>query len=124
MDVIFGGNKFPIGVSETRMPEGIAEHANFNPSLETSPPREEEQEPDAIDQQDKPYYMGYKGENEVLKPGETYGSGNLEVVRPEKKLDMQEGLSAIPEAIEVKHAQKAARRKEHIIHDQSKKTSG
>ena len=45
VDVIFGGNKFPIGVSETKMPEGIEEHAHFNPSLETSPPQITDDEP-------------------------------------------------------------------------------
>jgi hypothetical protein len=43
VDVIFGGNKFPIGVSETKIPEGIEEHASFNPSLETSMPSVKEE---------------------------------------------------------------------------------
>ena len=41
VDVIFGGNKFPIGVSETKVPEGIAEIAHLDtanpvPGIETS----------------------------------------------------------------------------------------
>ena len=41
VDVIFGGNKFPIGVSETKVPEGIAEIARLDtanpfPGIETS----------------------------------------------------------------------------------------
>jgi len=41
VDVIFGGNKFPIGVSETKVPEGISEIAHLDtnnpvPGIETS----------------------------------------------------------------------------------------
>ena len=125
VDVIFGGNKFPIGVSETKMPEGIEEHANFNPSLETSPPRppEEEEEEEAEDQEN-PFDVGYEGDDRVLKPGATYGTGKFEVVRPEKELNMQEGLSAIPEALEIDPAAKAARLMEKLIHDQIEESSG
>ena len=48
VDVVFGGNKFPIGVSETNIPEGIEEHAHFNPSLETTPPQMSEEEPTEV----------------------------------------------------------------------------
>ena len=71
VDVIFGGNKFPIGVSETKVPEGIEEHANFNPSLETSPPPQQMEEPEK-EEQDSPFDVGYEGDDRVLKPGATY----------------------------------------------------
>ena len=122
VDVIFGGNKFPIGVSETKMPEGIEEHANFNPSLETSPPVEEVTE--EADETENPFDVGYEGDDRVLKPGATYGAGKFEVVRPEQELNMQEGLSPIPEALEVKPAQQAARRMEKLIHDQIEESNG
>ena len=35
VDIVFGGNKFTIGVYEAKMPEGVEEHANFNPYLES-----------------------------------------------------------------------------------------
>ena len=43
VDVIFGTGKFPIGISETKLPEGEKEHAyldtqNPNPGLETTIP--------------------------------------------------------------------------------------
>ena len=122
VDVIFGGNKFPIGVSETKVPEGIEEHANFNPSLETSPPQNNEEE--TADELESPFDVGYEGDGRVLKPGATYGSGKFEVVRPEKELNMQEGLSPIPQALEVSPAQKAARRMEKLIHDQIEESNG
>ena len=123
VDVVFGGNKFPIGVSETNIPEGIEEHAHFNPSLETTPPQmSEEEEP--TEELDNPFDVGYEGDGRVLKPGATYGSGKFEVVRPEKKLNMTEGLSPIPEALEVNPAQQAARRMEKLIHDQIEESNG
>ena len=122
VDVVFGGNKFPIGVSETNIPEGIEEHAHFNPSLETTPPQMSEET--TTEELERPYDVGYKGDGRVLKPGATYGSGKFEVVRPEKKLNMTEGLSPIPEALEVSPAQQAARRMEKLIHDQIEESNG
>ena len=122
VDVVFGGNKFPIGVSETNIPEGIEEHAHFNPSLETTPPQMSEEEP--TEELENPFDVGYEGDGRVLKPGATYGSGKFEVVRPEKKLNMTEGLSPIPEALEVNPAQQAARRMEKLIHDQIEESNG
>ena len=123
VDVIFGGNKFPIGVSETNIPEGIEEHAHFNPSLETTPPQQSDEEK-TTEELKSPFDIGYEGDGRVLKPGATYGSGKFEVVRPEKKLDMTEGLSPIPEALEVSPAQEAARRMEKLIHDQIEESNG
>ena len=124
VDVVFGGNKFPIGVSETNIPEGIEEHAHFNPSLETTPPQMSEEEEEPTEELDNPFDVGYEGDGRVLKPGATYGSGKFEVVRPEKELNMTEGLSPIPEALEVNPAQQAARRMEKLIHDQIEESNG
>ena len=122
VDVVFGGNKFPIGVSETNIPEGIEEHAHFNPSLETTPPQMSEET--TTEELEDPFDVGYKGDGRVLKPGATFGSGKFEVVRPEKKLEMTEGLSPIPQALEVSPAQSAARRMEKLIHDQIEESNG
>ena len=48
VDVIFGANKFPIGVSETKVPEGISEYAHLDtqnpvPGIETTPQEETEE---------------------------------------------------------------------------------
>ena len=121
VDVVFGGNKFPIGVSETNIPEGIEKHAHLNPSLETTPPQMSEETTTKLE---NPFDVGYKGDGRTLKPGATFGSGKFEVVRPEKKLNMTEGLSPIPEALEVSPAQEAARRMEKLIHDQIEESNG
>src|SRR6056300_596077 len=34
IDVLFGTNKFPLSIQETRVPEGIAEYAHLNPLKE------------------------------------------------------------------------------------------
>ena len=120
VDVIFGGNKFPIGVSETRIPEGIEEHANFNPSLETSPPRPQEEPTE----DENPFDVGYEGDDRLLKAGATYGAGKFKVVQPVKELNMEEGLSPLPEALEVHPAQDAARKMEKLIHDQIEESNG
>ena len=121
VDVVFGGNKFPIGASETNIPEGIEKHAHLNPSLETTPPQMSEETATKLE---NPFDVGYKGDGRVLKPGATFGSGKFEVVRPEKKLNMTEGLSPIPQALEVSPAQSAARRMEKLIHDQIEESNG
>ena len=121
VDVVFGGNKFPIGVSETNIPEGIEKHAHLNPSLETTPPQMSEETATKLE---NPFDVVYKGDGRTLKPGATFGSGKFEVVRPEKKLNMTEGLSPIPEALEVSPAQEAARRMEKLIHDQIEESNG
>ena len=46
VDVIFGAGKFPIGVSETKMPEGVSEIAHLDtqnplPGIETSQPEDD-----------------------------------------------------------------------------------
>ena len=49
VDVIFGANKFPIGISETKIPEGISEYAHLDPQnplpgIETSEEKPAEDE--------------------------------------------------------------------------------
>ena len=52
VDVIFGAGKFPIGISETKIPEGIPEHAHLDinnpvPGIETTPELEGMEEEEA-----------------------------------------------------------------------------
>ena len=123
VDVVFGANKFPIGISETKVPEGIAEHAHIEPGLETPPiaaPTESDIE--------SPYDVGYEGDGRVLKPGATFSTGKFEDIKLDKLADendmLSEGLSPDPRAMELSPAQKAARRMEKIIHDQIEESNG
>ena len=78
IDVIFGTGKFPIGIRETKMPEGEVSVAhldsqNPSPSIETTPaePTTEETETD------NPFDIGYEGDGKTLKPGATFGDGEF-----------------------------------------------
>ena len=123
VDVIFGGNKFPIGVSETKVPEGIAEIAHLDtanpvPGIETSIGEEE-------GELENPFDVGFEGDGKVLKAGATYGAGKFEGELDKKAEDsLIEGASPNPQVPEMKPAQKAARRMEKLIHDQIEESSG
>ena len=123
VDVIFGTGKFPIGVRETKMPEGASEFAHLDtqnptPGIETSIP--EEQEEGNID---NPFDVGFEGDGKVLKPGATFSNGKfiLEEAASEVLVD---GTSAMPQEIEFKPAQMASRRMEKLIHDQIEESNG
>ena len=122
VDVIFGGNKFPIGVSETKVPEGISEIAHLDtnnpvPGIETSMGEE--------DTLENPYDVGYEGDGKTLKPGATYGTGKFEGhLDKQAKDSLTEGASSNPQIPEIKPAQKAARRMEKLIHDQIEESNG
>ena len=127
VDVIFGANKFPIGISETKVPEGVSEYAHIEPGLETSQPivEEDEGQDEAVD---NPYDIGYEGDGRVLKAGATFATGKFEEIKLDKlaaeKEMLVEGPSPNPQALEISPAQKAARRMEKIIHDQIEESNG
>ena len=126
VDVIFGTGKFPIGVSETKMPEGETDiaHLDINnptPNLETSIPD------DIGNRIDNPYDMGYEGDGRTLKPGASFYNGIFEDSLEDQVRDagmLTDGASANPQAIEVNPAQRAARRMEKLIHDQIDESNG
>ena len=129
VDVIFGTGKFPIGISETKIPEG--ELANAHLDTQTGAPGIEStlgggEIPDDIGNLiDNPYDVGYEGDGKVLKPGATLGKGLFEESLEDKLDDrLTEGLSPNPAALEISPAQKAARRMEKLIHDQIDESKG
>jgi len=84
VDVIFGTGKFPIGISETKIPEGETDYAHLDtsnptPGLETSMP---EEIPDDIGNREganvNPYDVGYEGDGKTLKPGASFYNGVFE----------------------------------------------
>ena len=124
VEVIFGSGKFPIGISETKVPEGVAEHAHLDtknpmPGLETT-------DPEMTQESENPYDVGYEGDGRTLKAGATYGTGKFEEQRVEEVAEenLKEGLSPIPEMLEISPAAKAARRMEKLIHDQIEESNG
>lgn len=123
VDVIFGAGKFPIGISETKMPEGSAEYAHLDtanplPGIETS-----SQEPE---KKKNPFDVGYAGDGKdsVKKAGSTFVKGPQEDIDAIVKDSLTPGSSPIPQMFEVKPAQAAARRMEKLIHDQIEESNG
>ena len=129
VDVIFGTGKFPIGISETGIPEG--ELANAHLDTQTGAPGIESTMgggdlPDDIGNRiENPYVVGYEGDGKVLKPGATLQKGSFENSLEDMVEDqLVEGFSPIPTALEISPAQKAARRMEKLIHDQIDESKG
>ena len=131
VDVIFGTGKFPIGIEETKIPEGEKENAY----LDTQNPQMgiESNLPDNIGNrlEDAPvesiYDVGYEGDGKTLKAGATLGTGMFEddiVTQADEQGMLQEGLTPNPQTPEVSPAQKAARRMEKLIHDQIEESNG
>jgi len=130
VDVIFGANKFPIGVSETKVPEGVAEHAHLDitnpvPGIETTAGAGGEEDEE---KEENPFDVGYEGDGKVLKPGATFGPGRFDTKPIEDEAReagvLREGLLPTPETLELNPAQKAARRMEKLIHDQIEESNG
>jgi len=124
---VFGANKFPIGISETKMPEGVPQYghidATASPGIETSQGQTpEEKAPE------NPYDVGYEGDGRVLKPGATFAAGKFEDIQLDKQAEekdmLVEGPSPDPQVLELSPAQKAARRMEKLIHDQIEESNG
>ena len=129
VDVIFGTGKFPIGIAETKIPEG--ELANAHLDTQTGAPGIEStmgggELPDDIGNRiENPYDVGYEGDGKVLKPGATFQKGIFEESLENKVEDqLVEGFSPIPTALEISPAQRAARRMEKLIHDQIDESKG
>ena len=102
-DVLFGGNKFPISIDPTKLPDGIEEVANF----ETNPDIRK-----AVDDS-----------LTKLLPGETYPefkerlgvlSGSMEAIKD----DIKPETNGSPSAIQIYPAEVAAKKMEKKIHDQ------
>ena len=127
VEVIFGAGKFPIGISETKVPEGISEYAHLDtqnpvPGIETTQENPEEKE----ETKENPFDVGYEGDGRVLKPGATYGSGRFEetYIEKEAKDQLVEGPSFNSQNPQVSPAKEAARRLEKLIHDQIEESNG
>ena len=128
VDVIFGTGKFPIGIAETKIPEGELGQAHLdinNPTPGLESPMEQEVPDDIGNRIDNPYDVGYEGDGKVLKPGATYNKGIFTESLEEKVEDqLVEGFSPNPQMIDMSPAQKAARRMEKLIHDQIDESKG
>ncbi len=132
VDVIFGTGQFPIGVKETRIPEGIAtyQHIDMTPGLETSQPEAYEEGTEEEEAVVDPFDVGYEGDGRTLKPGATFSSGEtafenaVEEGIEEGKLNVVDGPSPDPQVLEMSPAKEAARQMQKLIHDQIEESNG
>jgi hypothetical protein len=128
VDVIFGTGQFPIGVKETKIPEGVStyQHVDMTPGLETSAPTPKEQEEEKVN----PFDVGYEGDGKTLKPGATFSSGEsafeeaLKKGIEEGKINLTDGPSPDPQVLEISPAKEAARQMQKLIHDQIEESNG
>ena len=124
VDVIFGANKFPIGISETKMPEGISEYAHLNtqnplPGIETTTRTEKAET-------ENPFDVGYVGDGRALNPGATFNSGKFDNTPLDKKLEenLVDGPGVSPADFTISPAKDSSRRMEKLIHDQIEESNG
>ena len=117
IDVLFAGQRFPIGVDSTRIPEGVEEAVHFDPK-----------DPDnAIEELSKTY--GFEGDGRELPPGATKGSleelnlGPLEESLSEISEDLKSGYGLTPSSQTYNPADEAAKRMEKKILDQLEESS-
>ena len=113
IDVLFAGNKFPLSVDPTELPEGVVEDVHFDPKE----PEQMQTKPSSA----SPY--GFKGDGRDLKPGDTLKSLQDKLGSLEEKLQpvqdkLKEGPAQTPTAIEFSPAMVAAKKMEKKIHDQ------
>jgi len=136
IDVLFGTGKFPLVISETKVPEGIAEYAHMNPlkeqtgdaNLEPTPSVEGNLEYIPGQPMSPSSNLGFPGDGKPLAKGATFDSLSenfLGGLTPElEKAELTEGPAHLPEFPQIKPAQIAARRLEKLIHDQLDESNG
>ena len=125
VDVIFGTGQFPIGVKETKVPEGVStyKHLDNAPNIETSQPEQKEEAPEEVV---NPFDVGYEGDGKVLKAGATFSAGEsaLENALDEAGVAFKDGPNPDPQALQLAPAKDAARLMEKLIHDQIEESNG
>jgi hypothetical protein len=140
IDVLFGANKFPLTIQETRVPEGIDEYAHLNPLKEQMGMNQNEQPTPGIEgnmdyvpgepmMQQINGGLGFPGDGNDLAPGTTFNDlnndANLGGLEEEyAEADLTSGPAPSPEMPQIKPAQIAARRLEKLILDQIEESNG
>ena len=140
IDVLFGANKFPLTIQETRVPEGIDEYAHLNPLKEQMGMNQNEQPTPGIEgnmdyvpgepmMQQSNGGLGFPGDGNDLAPGTTFNDlnndANLGGLEEEyAEADLTSGPAPSPEMPQIKPAQIAARRLEKLILDQIEESNG
>ena len=132
VDVIFGTGQFPIGITETRIPEGITTYKHLSTAaagVESSSP-EMEIQMEEPEEPVNPFDVGFVGDGKVLKAGATLGSGEsffedqIKEAEEEGTITFIEGPSPDPQVLETSPAKEAARKMQKLVHDQIEESNG
>jgi len=132
VDVVFGTGQFPIGITETKIPEGIStyRHVDTASNIEMSAPEETEEPEETQEVPVSPFDVGYEGDGKVLKAGATISGGESlfeeEIKEAEEKeiIAFSDGPSPDPQVLEISPAKEAARKMQKLIHDQIEESNG
>jgi len=105
-DVLFAGQKFPLGINSTRMPKGVEEAVNFDPLA----PKEDVMSP-----------YGFPGDGNDLPAGAT--NSVLKERLQQSFPNLQDGPGLTPTSITYHPADEAAKKMEKTILDQLEESS-
>tara|TARA_R100000081_G_C4817509_1_gene176432 strand:+ start:316 stop:2502 length:2187 start_codon:yes stop_codon:yes gene_type:complete len=130
VDVVFGTGQFPIGIVETKVPEGVStyKHIDMQSSIEMSAPEPETER--VMESAPNPFDVGFEGDGKALKAGATISMGEslfeaeIKKAEEEGKITFSEGPSPDPQVLEVSPAKEAARHMQKLIHDQIEESNG
>ena len=110
-DVLFAGNKFPLTIEPTELPEGVVESVKFDPT-----------KPDQLREEPTESPYGFEGDGKDIPAGATEQSLMDSLGPLEDKLKdvegLEEGAGQTPSAITFHPAMIAAKKMEKKIHDQ------
>jgi hypothetical protein len=113
-EIVLSGEKFPIGIKATEVPEGVDDTAHVGvPAADPSTPMVPEEVAN-------PFDVGFKGDGNELPVGATFGSKLRKMFAapaPEEDLIVA-GVAPTPEQETFNPAKNAAERLEKLIHDQ------
>ena len=112
VDVLFAGNKFPLSVEPTELPEGVVKDVHFDPK-----------EPQEIrESTSKPSPYGFAGDGKELPAGATEKTLQDSLGPLKDKLSdiegIKEGVGTTPSSVTFSPAMVAAKSMEKKIHDQ------
>ncbi|MEK9917817.1 MAG: hypothetical protein VW496_00350 [Pelagibacteraceae bacterium] len=121
VDVLFAGQKFPITIEPTELPDGVVDSVHFDPKAP-----ENTQGPAEANQEESPY--GFAGDGQDFPPGATQNSLLEKLGALRNKLSpvedkLKEGPGTTPTAITFSPAQISAKKMEKKIQDQLQESS-
>lgn len=111
-EIVLGGEKFPIGVKPTEMPEGVDKVAHVGTPDASAPA--------GVDPEQNPFDVGFAGDGRELPPGATFGSKLMAMFSSSKedKKPLAPGIGPDPVQARATPAKTAAENMEKLIHDQ------